>query len=106
MIDVAKILELQTTTVDRWHREPIDNPFNGIESTICRQHSFNYQLWHEEDIARSRDEVVMSPMPRSPESSDRSTGSISSETTGSKKSMTKFPSLSNKQQSPFPLTHG
>jgi len=55
MIDVKKILELQTTTVERWHSEPIDNPYDGIESTICQQHSFNYQLWHEEDIARSRD---------------------------------------------------
>ena len=55
MIDVEKIIELQTTTVARWHREPINNPYDGIESTICKQHSFNYQLWHEEDIARSRD---------------------------------------------------
>jgi len=55
MIDVEKIIELQTTTVARWHREPIDNPYDSIESTICKQHSFNYQLWHEEDIARSRD---------------------------------------------------
>ena len=55
MIDVTKIVELQTKTVERWHHEAIDNPYQGIESTICQQHSFNYQLWHEEDIARSRD---------------------------------------------------
>lgn len=55
MIDVSKIIELQTITVERWHREPIENSYQGIESTICQQHSFNYQLWHEEDIARSRD---------------------------------------------------
>ena len=55
MIDVAKIVELQTDAVERWHEESIDNPHQGIESTICQQHSFNYQLWHEEDIARSRD---------------------------------------------------
>ena len=55
MIDVTKIVELQTDTVERWHHEAIDNPYQGIESTICQQHSFNYQLWHEEDIARSRD---------------------------------------------------
>ena len=24
-------------------------------ATVCTQHSFNYQLWHEEDIARSPD---------------------------------------------------
>lgn len=55
MIDVVKIVELQTKTVERWHQEAINNPYQGIESTICQQHSFNYQLWHEEDIARSRD---------------------------------------------------
>ena len=55
MIDVAKIVKLQTDTVERWHKEAIDNLYQGIEATICQQHSFNYQLWHEEDIARSRD---------------------------------------------------
>lgn len=55
MIDVDKIVELQTETVSRWHQQPIDNPYDGIMATICRQASFNYQLWHEEDIARSRD---------------------------------------------------
>lgn len=55
MIKVEQINKLQSTTVDRWHHEPIDNPFDGLEATICKQHSFNFQLWHEEDIARSRD---------------------------------------------------
>jgi hypothetical protein len=55
MINVERITKLQRDTVDRWHREPIDNPFDGLEATICKQHSFNFQLWHQEDIARSRD---------------------------------------------------
>jgi hypothetical protein len=55
MINVDEITKLQRDTVDRWHKEPIDNPFGGLMATICKQHSFNYQLWHEEDIARSRD---------------------------------------------------
>ncbi len=54
-IDVAKILELQTRTVEKWHQQPIENDFEGVMATVCQQHSFNYQLWHEEDIARSRD---------------------------------------------------
>ncbi|MDG1872297.1 MAG: DUF4254 domain-containing protein [Mariniblastus sp.] len=54
-IDVAKILELQTQTVEKWHQQPIENDFEGVMATVCQQHSFNYQLWHEEDIARSRD---------------------------------------------------
>lgn len=53
--DVNQIVNLQTETVARWHQEPIDNPYDGILSTICAQHQFNYLLWHEEDIARSRD---------------------------------------------------
>ena len=55
MIKVENIVKLQTDTVERWHQEAIDNPYRGFESKICQQHSFNYQLWHEEDIARSRD---------------------------------------------------
>ncbi len=55
MIDVNEIVELQENTVARWHQQPIDNPFDSILATVCKQHSFNYLLWHEEDIARSRD---------------------------------------------------
>jgi hypothetical protein len=55
MINVEQISKLQRDTVDRWHRDPIDNHFDGLEATICKQHSFNFQLWHQEDIARSRD---------------------------------------------------
>ena len=55
MIDVKKIVELQCEPVDRWHSEPIDNPYEGFMSDVCKQHSFNFQLWHEEDIARSPD---------------------------------------------------
>jgi len=54
-IDVNQIVELQTETVARWHKQPIDNVYEGLLKTVCKQHSFNYQLWHEEDIARSRD---------------------------------------------------
>ncbi|MEL7496075.1 MAG: DUF4254 domain-containing protein [Planctomycetota bacterium] len=52
---VDQIVDLQTETVARWHQEPVDNPYPGILHTICEQHQFNYLLWHEEDIARSRD---------------------------------------------------
>ena len=55
MIDVNEIIELQTQTVARWHQKPVDNPYRGLQETICQQHSFNYLLWHEEDVARSRD---------------------------------------------------
>ena len=55
MVDVAQILTLHENTVARWHVEEIDNPYEGFLQTVCQQHQFNYLLWHEEDIARSRD---------------------------------------------------
>lgn len=44
---------LQIETVDLWHRQPIENPYQGILGLICTQHEHNYRLWHEEDKARS-----------------------------------------------------
>jgi hypothetical protein len=55
MINVQDIVKLQVDTVARWHEEPIDNPYAGLQEAVCTQHQFNYQLWHQEDIARSRD---------------------------------------------------
>ncbi len=55
MIDTEKIVELQAELVELWHQEPIRNPYSGLLATVCEQHSYNYQLWHEEDIARSPD---------------------------------------------------
>ena len=55
MIDVAPIIQLQKDCVARWHREPVDNPYHGFLQLVCTQHQFNYLLWHEEDIARSKD---------------------------------------------------
>lgn len=55
MIDVAEIINLHRTTVRRWHRYDIDNPYEGFLLLVCRQHQQNYRLWHQEDIARSPD---------------------------------------------------
>lgn len=54
-IDVKQITNLQAELVDRWHNQEIDNPYEGLLGTVCKQHSFNFLLWHEEDIARSKD---------------------------------------------------
>ena len=54
-IDVNEITRLQHETVARWHEEDIKIEADGLLGTVCQQHSFNYQLWHEEDIARSKD---------------------------------------------------
>lgn len=52
MIDVQEIVRLQTQTVARWHKQPVDNTYEGFLSVVCQQHAFNFQLWHQEDIAR------------------------------------------------------
>src|SRR5258705_8799502 len=52
---VRQITKLQHETVARWHVCEPDNPYEGLLSTACQQHQFNFLLWHEEDIARSPD---------------------------------------------------
>jgi cell division protein FtsB len=54
-IDVGEIIQLQSDTVQRWHRQEIDNSYSGLLEVICRQHQQNFRLWHQEDIARSPD---------------------------------------------------
>ena len=61
MLSIKLIVEMQVDCVARWHHETVDNPFanageiSSIFAIACQQHQFNYLLWHEEDIARSRD---------------------------------------------------
>lgn len=52
---VAQITELHRRTVEAWHHEELTNAFDGLLAIVCRQHQFNYLLWHEEDVARSPD---------------------------------------------------
>ena len=55
MIRTNEVLQLHKETVATWHHEPISNPYAAPLALVCEQHAFNYRLWHEEDIARSRD---------------------------------------------------
>ncbi len=55
MIDVLQITALHRTTVERWHAQPVDNPYRDFLHVVCEQHKYNFLLWHEEDIARSPD---------------------------------------------------
>ena len=66
MIDVKEVGQLQRRTVCDWHETEICNPYSGLLSVICEQHSFNFQLWHREDIARSpvADDHVISDVKR------------------------------------------
>ena len=54
-IDLVEISELQREMVARWHQREVDNPYGGLLGIVCRQMSYNFLLWHEEDIARSPD---------------------------------------------------
>src|SRR5688572_10558598 len=55
MINIQQIVELHRDLVAHWHQQPIDCPYDGFLGIVCRQASFNFLLWHEEDIARSPD---------------------------------------------------
>jgi hypothetical protein len=55
MIRFEQVTQLHRDMVVRWHRQPIDNNFDGFLALVCEQFSYNFQLWHEEDIARSPD---------------------------------------------------
>jgi len=56
MLDVKTITDLHRETVERWHRQSFDADIPSDFLTLVReQHRRNYDLWHEEDIARSPD---------------------------------------------------
>ncbi len=53
MIDVDEIMKLHAVTVADWHQSPVINEYSGFLGLVCQQHIFNFELWHQEDIARS-----------------------------------------------------
>ena len=55
MESIANITQLHHQMCAKWHSQPVDNPYDGLLGLVCQQFSFNFLLWHEEDIARSRD---------------------------------------------------
>ena len=55
MIDAKQVTALHRSTTQWWHKQEIDNPHRDLLYLVCEQHKFNFLLWHEEDIARSRD---------------------------------------------------
>lgn len=66
MIDVQEISQLHEKTVADWHQQEISNPYSGLLELVCDQHSFNFRLWHQEDIARSpvADDTVIADVKR------------------------------------------
>lgn len=63
MIDVTQVVAMHVSTVKEWHDRPtkFDDPETfqgydyGVLAIAIRQHRYNFDLWHEEDIARSPD---------------------------------------------------
>ncbi len=55
MESIANITQLHRQRCATWHSQPVNNPYDGLLGLVCQQFSFNFLLWHEEDIARSRD---------------------------------------------------
>ena len=55
MININKVLELQSKNTEDWHKEikqtQSELPWNFIEEN----NMWNFSLWHEEDIARIKD---------------------------------------------------
>jgi hypothetical protein len=54
-IQAEQVVTLHEKTVALWHQQEIDNRYPQPLTLVCEQHAYNYQLWHQEDIARSRD---------------------------------------------------
>jgi cell division protein FtsB len=54
MLDVRQITALHANTVRLWHSQPVENTYRDFLYVICEEHKYNFLLWHQEDIARSR----------------------------------------------------
>lgn len=59
MQTIAEITSLHRQLCERWHAQGMDEVPDIAEASlpgvVARQFRFNFLLWHEEDIARSRD---------------------------------------------------
>ena len=54
-IDPSQIAQLQTDLTSHWHDEPPAAADEGFLRLVQENHLRNFQLWHEEDIARRDD---------------------------------------------------
>ena len=56
MFDVGTIIDLHYKTVELWHQQCCDDDvLSDFWVLVREQHRRNFDLWHEEDIARSPD---------------------------------------------------
>lgn len=52
---IAQITALHRELCRAWHTAPVEWSQTGFLGLVAEQFSYNFLLWHEEDIARSRD---------------------------------------------------
>ena len=58
MFKASELLELQLNEVVQWHvkaPEPDYDEVSDFLSLVSRQHYVNFELWHQEDMARDPD---------------------------------------------------
>ena len=57
-LDAHHIARLQAAFTADWHVEPPAATGEGFDRLISENHLRNFQLWHEEDIARHARRIV------------------------------------------------
>ena len=58
LFDTVKLMERQLKEVEQWHEElPQDDSSESADfpSLVSTQHQVNFELWHQEDLARDPD---------------------------------------------------
>ncbi len=55
MFNASETIAMQVAAVEYWHKSDYLNTCSGWLEIACQQHRYNYDLWHQEDIARSPD---------------------------------------------------
>ena len=58
MFDTEKMLEQQLKEVEQWHEElPQESSSESVDfpALVSTQHQVNFELWHQEDLARDTD---------------------------------------------------
>ena len=58
LFDTVKLMERQLKEVEQWHEElPQDDSSKSADfpSLVSTQHQVNFELWHQEDLARDPD---------------------------------------------------
>ncbi len=70
IIDATQIAQLQLHLTTHWHQQPPVKEGSGFLRLVQENHLRNFQLWHEEDIAR-REDLGFEPIYRAKRAIDR-----------------------------------